>query len=113
MQKILTQANHLKIMIHAKNILTHVTHATHLTTKPTRFIRFYQEQEIYYSSEIYFIFRGYPSLSFNTMFIFTFDQSLGHIFVKNDIVETINKLKCKINIVQKQLLADVLQNRCS
>ena len=26
MQKISTQANHLKIMIHAKKILTHVTH---------------------------------------------------------------------------------------
>ena len=29
-KKILTQANHLKIMIHAKNILTHITHATHV-----------------------------------------------------------------------------------
>ena len=35
MQKILTQANHLKIMIHAKKILTHVTHVKIWPTQPT------------------------------------------------------------------------------
>ena len=111
-QGFLTQANHIKIMIHAKNVFTHVTHATHVKIWPTqptqpthprnppyqqpsRFSRLYREHEIYYSFEIYFIFRGYPDLSFNTMFIFTLHRSLGHIFVIMTIVETINKLKCK------------------
>ena len=91
-QGFLTQANHIKIMIHAKNVFTHVTHATHVKIWPThprnppyqqpsRFSRLYREHEIYYSSEIYFIFQGYPALCFNTMFIFTFHWTLGHIFV--------------------------------
>ena len=66
-----------------------LTHATHTLTEPTlpqnlRDLADSIESKISTTLQYYFIFQGYPALSSNTMFIFTFHRTLDHIFVIND-----------------------------